>query len=109
MERQEKLIIQEKFNTLYFSYDNKLDYYSINNKLIINPQAIWDIISLLEYSKSEIQNQILDYLIQLAVRGVNNAVSLVKKTDWVMPNEQSKNLVESLFELIVNQMDKNNS
>jgi hypothetical protein len=86
-----------------------LDYYSINNKLIINPQAIWDIISLFEYSKSEIQNQILDYLIQLAVRGVNNAVSLIKKTDWVMHNEQCKNLIESLFELIVNQMEKNNS
>lgn len=58
-----------------------MDYYSMNNRMIINPSAIWDILALFEYSKLEIKNLIIDYLIEISSNNTNNAICLVKKTD----------------------------
>lgn len=66
----------------------------MNNKLIINPSAIWDIISYFEYSKQEIKILIIDYLIEISLKSVNNSICFLKKTEWTMPNEQNKNLLE---------------
>jgi len=53
----------------------------MNNRMIINPSAIWDILALFEYSKLEIKNLIIDYLIEISSNNTNNAICLVKKTD----------------------------